>query len=496
MDPTLWQALGILPPPWLLTAHAWGMWLTHHWWWLVITAAGAVALSVLVGLARRPRDEASEAYGSARFMTPREVQRSPAFHGSGVVVGQHRGALLQLDHEENVAVIGGKGKGKSAGPIIMSILHCPHSAVILDGSGELVTLTARARKRRGFVHIFDPRNPAGDHYNCLEAIRWGPYEEIDIGRVVDQLSHVEATVKRSDEGNYYRPWARSLLSALIAWVHDQQTYPCAVPGVLQCLAAQPFHELLAAMQQASRASVAQTATLLAGNRPDIIKGVCSTVLSWLLPWQGPLFAACSMDTTMPILDFQRGSIPHTLYLRVTVEDLQGPLQAPIRLMADQIGFRLCDRDPEAYDQELLWVFDDAKELGAFPLIPLTAEHRRKYGHRVLLACQSFWQLLGIFGPYTGGLLTWLRKGVLFEPQEPREGALIRAPLGETTIVGSVERLTRRGWGEASRSTGDQAHRRALMTPEEIMRLGRRVLVCISGQRPALLEQARWYDESA
>jgi type IV secretion system protein VirD4 len=499
MDQTLARLTQIWP--WLPSLLAWGPWVQMYQWWLMGTVGGLVGLvALMIGMVRRHDQDDSESYGTARFATPREILASATFDGAGIVAGRLHGHLLQLDPEEDVLVVGPKGTGKSSGVIIPTLRQWAQSIICFDLSGELVKMTARAREKIGPVYIFDPLNPKGDHYNLFDGIRWGVNEEIDVQRAVDHLSYIEPHTVRSEAGTFYRPWAQALLEAVILYIHHSRTQAHSVQGLLDFFSSadSQIPTLLRAMESYPNKKISTTATLILRNRADLIKNIFSSVFAWILPWNEHLLASVTGDTTIPIEALQYGSDPCTLYLRFSVEDLQGRLNRQARIMGDQIGARLCDReDPTTYDHRLLWIFDDLAEYGNYPLVLLTTAHRRKYGHAFLGACQSFGQLMERYGPNTGGLLSNCTTWVLFQPMERREADVIAGRLDDMTVTDTVERLTRTSWSQTSRSIGEQSHRRALMTPDEIMRLAgpdeRQVLVCASGERPALIEQARWYE---
>jgi type IV secretion system protein VirD4 len=492
-------------PPWLQTTIAWGRWF-HAWalahpTLMIGVGIGVVGVATVIGWLRgKPTEETSEEYGTARLATPQELLTSPKFNGTGIPAGYVRGRQLRLDHEEDVLVVGPKGVGKSRRVMIKAISDCVHSTIVIDTNGELLKHTIAARRQRGPVYIFDPLNPSGDHYNIFQGIRWpadldtvGWDEVADTQRVIDNLMYQDPHVHQTDAGTFYRPWANVMHVGSVIFLAHRRPSLLSPAGLLSFYQSGEgnFLGVLKHMADDPHAKVRAIATSVLSNKPDIIKNIWSSAMISLLPWMDDKLAAVTSDTTIPIECLQQEPYPSTVYLRITPRDMKGRLQGVARAILDQWSARLTDRDPDTYEQEVTWVVDDMAMLGYMEFLRDTPAHNRKYGHRTLYACQSFGQLSDNFGQHYGSILTNSTTWMMFRPQERREADIIAGRLGEMTVTELVERTTTRGWSTRSQSTGPQSHKRELMTPDEILRLGNGeegwMLVCVAGERPALVK---------
>jgi type IV secretory pathway TraG/TraD family ATPase VirD4 len=217
---------------------------------------------------------------------------------------------------------------------------------------------------------------------------------------------------------------------------------------------------------------------------DLLEKIWSAARRWLAPWIDPVLAWNTHDTTIDLDAFQQHDTPATLYLNVSVEDLQGRLRPIVRLLLDLLSLRLCDRPEHAYRHDVLWVLDDLPELHYLAFVDRLHAYLRGFGHLLLGGAQAFSQIDHWYGR-DSALLNNARAWVAFPPMHHREAAFLSEKMGETTVMEPADRLTR-SWGRRSRTSGLQSHRRLLMTPEEVQGLGEdQVLLFVRGH-PTML----------
>jgi type IV secretion system protein VirD4 len=130
----------------------------------LMIAAGAVAVPLagwLVRLALSPRRPAfgKTAWGSKWDGAKAGLRgRTP----TGTVLGQWPdGRLITYAGDEHQLVAGAAGSGKTAGPVISTLLAWPSSALVYDPKRELYAQTARFRSRLGeaFYIVRPARSP-------------------------------------------------------------------------------------------------------------------------------------------------------------------------------------------------------------------------------------------------------------------------------------------------------------------------------------------------
>lgn len=202
---------------------------------------------IIITYARLKSIMVSDRYGTARFLTAREIIKSNKIdapdsfnsykkHGRyGLFMGgfsHNKGELiiwedketkiktemhlLNLYHfgEQHMIIFAPTGSGKTAGVVIEQLTTFPESVFVLDISGELCTTTSgfRSKKFNNVIIRFEPSAPSGSaRYNPLEEVRLGTEFELSdaqkiaailvitpekdlsdhwVGRSYDLLTHV------------------------------------------------------------------------------------------------------------------------------------------------------------------------------------------------------------------------------------------------------------------------------------------------------------------
>src|SRR5262245_12091877 len=241
-----------LMPSWWPTVYAWLEWIVRWKWWLL--GAWFIFLG-LVLLFRMwwPRYR-SRRRGHASLATSRQMRAAGLFHGQGVPLGEIRlpgwwllwrllkhpyflrmsRLYLRVGAQQNVGIFGPKGCGKTVKitvPYLLSAGAEDESVVVFDPKGELVRLTAKVRERVGSTYVFAPAERQSAHINPWDWVRWGDTEVVDAQRLAGHIARgeVEGQGQRpmSEEGQYYRRWARVMLWGTGLYLHDADPGRCS-----------------------------------------------------------------------------------------------------------------------------------------------------------------------------------------------------------------------------------------------------------------------------
>ncbi len=129
---------------------------------LVVLARGAGGAGLLRGGERGARWA-----GTAELRALRTRRRSDA--GARLVLGRHRGRLLQAERRHALVAFGPPQSGKSAGLAVPALLEWRGPAVASSIKTDLVAVTLERRRRLGRVFVFDPFALSG-----LESDTWSP----------------------------------------------------------------------------------------------------------------------------------------------------------------------------------------------------------------------------------------------------------------------------------------------------------------------------------
>ena len=173
------------------------------------------AAAIAGSLWRARQSRSVTTYGSARWATPREIERAGLFDEAGVFLGKLRGSYLRHDGPEHVMAFAPTRSGKGVGLVVPTLLSWTGSAVIHDIKGENWQLTAGWRARFSHVLLFNPTDTRSAKYNPLLEVRRGEHEVRDVQNIADILVDPEGALERR---NHWEKTSHSLLVGAILHV--------------------------------------------------------------------------------------------------------------------------------------------------------------------------------------------------------------------------------------------------------------------------------------
>ncbi|OAN65847.1 hypothetical protein A7X12_13935 [Sphingomonas sp. TDK1] len=145
-------------------------------------------------------------YGSARWASPREIERAGLHREAGVMLGTLGGRYLGHDGPEHIMAFAPTRSGKGVGLVVPTLLSWTGSTVVHDIKGENWTLTAGWRGRFSHSLLFNATDAASAYYNPLLEVRRGIEEVRDVQNIADILSDPQrsfvATLRRMMTTNH------------------------------------------------------------------------------------------------------------------------------------------------------------------------------------------------------------------------------------------------------------------------------------------------------
>lgn len=168
-------------------------------------------------------------YGSSKFATDGEmgslITHCPLDRPDGIVLGKHKFneesiCISKSGRNENVAIFGASGSGKSfsyARPNILQCIDRRKSFIITDPSGELYRDTAKLAEQNGItVKVLNLRDfYASDGWNCLKEIDG---ENSDLLATTFTNTVIENTVIGMKTDKFWDNAEQNLLKALVLYV--------------------------------------------------------------------------------------------------------------------------------------------------------------------------------------------------------------------------------------------------------------------------------------
>jgi type IV secretion system protein VirD4 len=240
--------------------------------------------------------------------------------------------------------------------------------------------------------------------------------------------------------------------------------------------------------------VAQTAREMLNKSENELSGVFSTAMTCLALYADPIIARNTARSDFRIADLMNLEHPVSLYLVVPPSDIDRtrPL---IRLMLNQIGRRLTERmefKGTAYKHRLLMLLDEFPSLGRLAFFEGELPYLAGYGIKCFLIAQSLNQIEKTYGQ-NNAILDNCHIRVTYNALDERTARRISELLGQTTLL-KRQRSFAGGQTFASRvSHSEQEVGRALLMPDEILRLPYdEALLMVGGLPPYHAKKLMYY----
>lgn len=502
----------------------WGL----YWWfyglnhqpviglWLKIAAGVATALPLLLvaagllrkGLPGRSRD----LHGDTRWEKDGALKKEFRARFAGLYIGYTgtsitgRRRYLRFGGPEHVACYAPTRSGKGVGLVIPNCLLYEGSLVCLDVKKENFAASAGIRREAGQkVFLFDPLAPDGAtaRYNPLSYVRRGTVDAFDD---IQRISQMLFPHSEGDQA-FWTNSARSAFVGATSFLAETPELPLTIGEVLRLLSRHDGASYLLGMIQARReagtpysaATVGALSDYLSGSA-DTVQGIRKTMTASLALWFNPRVDAATAESDFDLREL-RNSL-HAIYVGVTpdnIERLRPLLALFFQQLVDLTVRTLPQFDPRAKHQVLV-LLDEFPLLGPMPVLANAFAFVAGYNMRLMLIMQSKAQLRdpALYGPdKAAAMLDNCGVEVVFGTKDLALSKELSERLGYDTVEG-VSRSGPRFWrlfrGKNLNET-ESDQRRALLLPQEVMRLKPRDAIVIRpGMYPIKAKRIRYFED--
>ena len=473
--------------------------------WLIgmLTVAGTVPTYLVWERVFHPRS--SKAHGSARWSTLADMVKAGRIQRRGFALasshefalGRARGARWPRDarfrYLGHVVTCAPTGAGKGVSAVIPNLLEYPGSAVVLDLKGENSAVTARRRREMGHeVFVVDPFGVTGmqDH-----ACNWLDHLNPSDPDVVSESAALADMLVIPDGGEnaHFDDTARDLLRGLLIHVASLPDKSRCHMGEVRRLITGTQKDLTTvladmALSSAAFGVVARAANVFLAKADRERSAVLSTAARHTSFLDDPRVVASLTHSDFRLADLKRRSM--TLYVvlppaRVTAYN---------RLLRGFVGLSLSaitsTRDRPKF--KVAFFLDEFAQLGRMSAIEEGISLVRGYGAAFWIFVQDLSQLRAVYPKWQTFLANSAKQ--FYGTADIDTAHYVSRSLGKETIdFWSRSKSTQSsGWLSGNLSSGKSRQQqfigRSLLTPDEVMGLGRRPIVFINGERPYLLEQ--------
>ena len=470
-------------------------------------AAGMLALLMPVAVVLAPGGR-QKLHGDARWARRGQIRSAGLMGSAGIVVGKLGGRFLMFDgtrQGKNVIVAAAPGSGKTQGLMIPNCLNWPGSLVALDIKGECYERTAGYRASTGqavYKLDFLSREYRTHQYNPFAYVCED--KNFRVGDI-EKIAHYLLPNPPGPGGDpFWATSARDMFRAIALYLFET-TGTCTLGGILDIADTteelQKFARRIVKEATAGRLVVdPQTVRDFSAiaTRPDKTHGgVKDNLTGALAPLKNPLVRYATEGNTFDLraLRTQRMSV----YLTVAKPDVT-PLRPIINLffqqMVDLTSLVEYGKDP-SHKHEVLLGMDEFAQLGRLDAIFEGVTYFRSFGLRLLAILQSPSQLRTNYSIEGAKTFEQSFDCSVFYTPSPRDletAELLSKLLGNNTVKGKSE-SKRKGFETKYDSTSTSDQKRALMLPQEVMRMHRtKEIILISGLAPIFAKKVRAWEE--
>jgi type IV secretion system protein VirD4 len=498
-------------------------------WHAIVIPAHFLFLVAMYVAWRRARRNArnTDAYGSARWASASEIEKTGLLNGDGVFLGvvrerdRDKGTYLRHSGPQHVLGFAPTRSGKGVGWVIPTLLTWQGSVLVHDIKGENWALTAgwRAARVGNRCLKFDPTcaDGSGARYNPLLEVRRGALEIRDAQNIADILVDPDGRgVKDHWDLTAEEVLVASILHVLyvgrnktlrgcLELLTDPQTDIKNTLSRMKTTVHDPeaeFHWRDPVTEEPTRTHpvVAGTAQSLLNKSDNERSSVISSAVKCLSLLRDDIVARNTGASDFAIDDLMTHREPVSLYLVVPPSDLSRtkPL---MRLLINQVGRRLTEslhpREGEgAKRHRLLLMMDEFPALGRLDFFQSQLAYLAGYGIKAFLVVQDLSQLYAAYGQ-TESIVSNCHVRVAYAPNKVETAQLLSTMAGLATVrkgrrMYSGNRLA--PWLSHVMESEEEMQR-PLITPDEVMRLpDENALVFVAGHRPIWAMKGRYFED--
>jgi type IV secretion system protein VirD4 len=477
-----------------------------------VVALVVIAVILAFVLYRRRWRGSGTAFGTATWMSDKDLRKAGMLASYGLVLGRtFGGALIRLPEYCHVLVCGGTGSGKGVSIIIPNLLtYSRGSIVCFDTKGDLYETTAerRAARRERIIRLA-PFNGGEDAFNPLDAIPCDSPLLVDSARALAEALVVRQGTESDPHWNDKSVQVICAVLVLLLLMFKDEDRSL---NSLQEIVSDPDLLRAAANQLQKLGGIpsrlgAQLKTLFDKDGSGLTKegsGVLSTVTRHLSFLDSDLVAKSVATSTFDPAELRQRGI--TLFIQIPPEQLEAQKGLLRCIMSALI--RVIGAGGSEQNGEVLFLLDEASALGSLPALEETLVRGRSAGVRLLLAYQSDSQITSTFKNKPTLLYDNCSTQIYLGAASSYESAeRLSKSLGEwTQVLEGYNGNESRSWqvggdsqqnGQVSRGSALNYSEggRALLRPEEILTLSNEcVIALLRGTSPIIAQRVKWYED--
>tara|TARA_R110000868_G_scaffold262401_2_gene521056 strand:- start:33474 stop:34997 length:1524 start_codon:yes stop_codon:yes gene_type:complete len=440
------------------------------------------------GILKKMKGNASTAHGSADFATKKDLKESNLIRENGFLLGKFDNKFLRFRVPGHLITFAPTRSGKGVGHVIPNLLDHPGSVVVNDIKGENYAVTGRHRATFSKVITFAPFLENSGCYNPIDFIRVGTSDELDDASLIADMIIVPGG---GDE--FWTNEAKNAVTGLILYVANESPAALRNLGEVRYLLMQDgkdFQLTIKDMQRSKNPIVQRMANSIAATEPKVLANVLSTAKSQTAVWDSPRLTAITSRSDFKLDDIKKE--PTSFYVVIPPEylDVYKPV---VRLMMG-ITIATLTRTHEKPKDPTLFLIDEFAALGYMKNIESGVGYLAGYGISLWMFIQDLSQIKEDY-PKWASLIANCGCRMAFGTNDFDTAKILSDMMGTTTVrvEGGGTSKEKGKWFGGSVSTNISETSRALMTPDEVMRMPQDTeVVFVQGLKPIMAQKIRYF----
>lgn len=460
--------------------------------------------------ARNQRHKSKNLHGSARWANLEDIKNAGLLSTTGVVVGafldKNKKYYLIHDGAEHIYTNAPTRSGKGVSLIVPTLCTWRHSVVITDVKSELWSMTAGYRQKyfKNKVIKFEPAS--------LNSAKWNPFDEIRVGseyEIADAQSLALIIVDPKGKGldDHWVKSAYSLITGCVLYLLEKKikgegNASLKDLDLLISDTSKPLKTLWEDMKEAENIIAQQVGQDMLDKPENEGGSIVSTAKAELSLYRDPIVAENTSFSNFKVKDLMNYETPVSLYIVTNLNDVErvSPIfrllvNMIIRMNASDFSFTQTQpkklskfeifkrtlqgksttvyasiRGQGNYQHRMLLMLDEFPSLGKINIIAKGLAYIAGYGIRAYLISQNVEQLYELYGE-NESITANCHIQNAFAPTKIKTAEFLSKLSGEATVIEEKITVSDGGFmGKKSHSKSYEHVKRALLTPDECMRL--------------------------
>lgn len=395
----------------------------------------------------------------------------------------------------NILVIGGSGSGKSASFAIPNAMQLLGSYVFTDPKGEIYDRTAGMFEKNGYkVHVINLAEPkCSDGYNPLSHIRG----TLDVDTIVKIISKKEGGETKSNDP-FWDQTSEALLKAVIYYIMLNR--PQEEWSLASCLAlvrlggendGEDLRNIFMSLPFENPARKAFETIRLGSEKT--FSNILVSLAAKLEAFDSKEIVGLTSTNTIEFEDLVKEKSVLYFITPATNDTYNFLMNIFFSQMFDRL-YEYADTKGGKLPTPLFLILDEFANIGRIPRFEQILSTCRSYRINISIILQSIDQLIAIYDEkVTENIMSNCSTHLFLGTNAQKTLENFSKQLGEKTITrDSVSRSTDKDSKFSGKNFSDQAMGRALMTPDELRKMGPdECIILVQAMKP-IKAKKYWY----